>query len=82
MQLKLVLLSGLLLLTIGLQAQDPTANKFGTLTGDFETLTNFFVRDSIIGAANTPQYDRQKFGTSNWLTLNYSVMGLIQFQRF
>lgn len=55
--------------------QDHTTNKMGTLTGDFETLTNFFIRDSIIGAANTPQYDRQKFGTSNWLTLNYSIMG-------
>ena len=50
-------------------------NKFGTLTGDFETQNSFFIRDSIIGAANTPQYDRQKFGTNNWMTLNYSVMG-------
>lgn len=61
--------------SLGLQAQETANNKWGTLTGDFETLTNFFVRDSIIGAANTPQYDRQKFGTSNWLTLNYNVMG-------
>lgn len=55
-----------------LHAQD---NKVGTLTGDFETQNSFFIRDSIIGAANTPQYDRQKFGSNNWLTLNYNVMG-------
>jgi hypothetical protein len=50
-------------------------NKYGTLTGDFETQNSFFIRDSIIGASNTPQYDRQKFGTNNWLTLNYNFMG-------
>lgn len=66
----------ILLTTIGLQAQENNNNnKFGTLTGDFETQVSFFIRDSIIGAANTPQYDRQKFGTNNWLTLNYNIMG-------
>ena len=50
-------------------------NKWGSLTGDFETQNSFFIRDSVIGAANTPQYDRQRFGTNNWLTLNYSIMG-------
>lgn len=57
------------------QDESGNTNKFGTLTGDFETQNSFFIRDSIIGAANTPQYDRQKFGTNNWLTLNYSIMG-------
>ncbi len=47
----------------------------GTLTGDFETQTSFFIRDSVIGASNTPQYDYQKFGTNNWLTLNYNAFG-------
>jgi hypothetical protein len=75
MKLRLLLLGLLITSSVLLHAQDPTANKMGTLTGDFETLTNFFVRDSVIGAANTPQYDRQKFGTSNWLTLNYNIMG-------
>ena len=75
MKWRLLLLGLALTSTLGLQAQETANNKWGTLTGDFETLTNFFVRDSIIGAANTPQYDRQKFGTSNWLTLNYNVMG-------
>jgi len=58
------------------QGQDENnTNKFGTLTGDFETQNSFFIRDPVIGAANTPQYDRQKFGTNNWLTLNYNIMG-------
>lgn len=61
---------------VTINAQDEgNKNKFGTLTGDFETQNSFFIRDSVIGAANTPQYDRQKFGTNNWLTLNYSIMG-------
>lgn len=75
MKWRLLLLGLALTSTLELKAQETETNKWGTLTGDFETLTNFFVRDSIIGAANTPQYDRQKFGTSNWLTLNYNVMG-------
>lgn len=57
------------------QDESGNTNKFGTLTGDFETQNSFFIRDSVIGAANTPQYDRQKFGTNNWMTLNYSIMG-------
>jgi len=76
--MKRTLLSALLILLIqafGSDLQAQNNNKFGTLTGDFETQNNFFIRDSIIGAANTPQYDRQKFGTTNWLTLNYSIFG-------
>ncbi len=64
------------ILTLGFyQTQAQEDNKYGTISGDFETQNSFFIRDSIIGAANTPQYDRQKFGTSNWLTLNYSIYG-------
>lgn len=63
-----------LIQTVQGQDEDNT-NKFGTLTGDFETQNSFFIRDPVIGAANTPQYDRQKFGTNNWLTLNYNIMG-------
>ncbi len=70
---KTLLLVALLWISNQLKAQDN--NKMGTLTGDFETQNSFFIRDSIIGAANTPQYDRQKFGSNNWLTLNYSIMG-------
>lgn len=51
---------------------DLTGSK---LSGDIQTIANFFVRDSSIGAANTPQYDRQKFGTTSWVTLNYRNWG-------
>ncbi len=47
----------------------------GRLSGSLETNANFFIRDSLIGAANTPQYDRQKFGGEGWLNLNYSNWG-------
>ena len=45
------------------------------LSGDIQVIANFFVRDSAIGAANTPQYDRQKFGSTSWTTLNYRQNG-------
>ncbi|MCS6819445.1 MAG: DUF6029 family protein, partial [Chitinophagales bacterium] len=34
--------------------------------------TNFFIRDSAIGAANLPHYDNLKVGTDAWLNLNYN----------
>lgn len=54
----------------------------GRLTGDLQLNANFFIRDSIIGAANTPQYDRQKYGGESWLTLNYSNWGFDMGLRF
>ena len=47
----------------------------GSLSGDLQLQSNFFVRDSAIGAANTPQYDRQKYGGQSWMTLNYRNWG-------
>lgn len=50
-------------------------NNGGRLTGSLETNANFFMRDTLIGAANTPQYDRQLFGSEGWLNLNYNNWG-------
>jgi hypothetical protein len=47
----------------------------GQISGSLQTNANFFIRDSLIGAANTPQYDRQKYGAEAWLNLNYSNWG-------
>ncbi|MBK7409278.1 MAG: hypothetical protein IPJ40_15265 [Saprospirales bacterium] len=47
----------------------------GRLSGNLEANGNFFLRDTLIGAANTPQYDRQIFGSDAWLNLNYSNWG-------
>lgn len=44
----------------------------GQLTGDVEINSNFYIRDSTIGAANIPQYDRQKQSVDSWFTLNYT----------
>ena len=69
-------------------AQDWEDNNGGTeskLTGELETQANFFIRDSTIGAANTPQYDRQKFGSNTWMALNYRNWGFdigIRFDAF
>lgn len=44
----------------------------GSLTGSLEMTTKWFMRDSLIGATGTPQYDNQLVGTYGWLTTNYS----------
>ena len=51
------------------------AQESGRFSGGFESNTNFFIRDSLIGAANIPQYDRQLVGSEAWLNLNYSYQG-------
>lgn len=52
-----------------------SAQNGGRISGNLETNANFFQRDSLIGAANTPQYDRQLYGAEGWLNLNYSNWG-------
>jgi hypothetical protein len=47
----------------------------GRLSGDFMMQNNFYDRDSVRGAANTPHYDNYLSGTDAWLNLNYSVEG-------
>ncbi|MEM1214332.1 MAG: DUF6029 family protein [Bacteroidota bacterium] len=66
-----------MLLLLGMStllAQNENQNG-GRFSGSLETNANFFIRDSVIGAANIPQYDRQKFGGEGWLNLNYSNWG-------
>lgn len=55
--------------------QDNCAQDKGSFTGGFQSSANFFIRDSLIGAANIPQYDRQLFGAQSWLDLGYTVNG-------
>jgi hypothetical protein len=55
-----------------LAAQDASG---GRISGNLEANGNFFLRDTLIGATNTPQYDRQIFGSDAWLNLNYSNWG-------
>ncbi|RMG88034.1 MAG: hypothetical protein D6714_01320 [Bacteroidetes bacterium] len=52
-----------------------TAQETARISGDLTANGNFFFRDSAIGAANTPQYDRQLYGADAWLNLNYSYLG-------
>jgi hypothetical protein len=58
------------------------AQQQGQFSGDLELNNNFFIRDTLIGASGTPQYDRQKSGTESWLTLNYSNWGFDIGMRF
>lgn len=43
-----------------------------SFSGSFQSNTNFFIRDSAIGAAGYPQYDNLKVGSDIWFNLNYS----------
>jgi hypothetical protein len=45
------------------------------ISGSLQANGNFFIRDTAIGAANIPQYDRQLVGADAWLTLNYNRSG-------
>ncbi|MFZ4378090.1 MAG: DUF6029 family protein, partial [Saprospiraceae bacterium] len=50
--------------------------------GQFQTRANFFLRDSLIGAANIPQYDHQLFGSESWLNLQADYQGFSLSLRF
>ncbi|MEE9438012.1 MAG: DUF6029 family protein [Saprospiraceae bacterium] len=63
---------GLLLVLI---LQQSYAQDQGVFSGNFESNFNVFLRDSLISANNTPQYDRQLTGGEAWLNLNYSIKG-------
>ncbi|MGB0885080.1 MAG: DUF6029 family protein [Chitinophagales bacterium] len=43
----------------------------GYFSGDLELRNDYYVRDTTIGAANTPQYDSEKSSMDAWLSSNY-----------
>ncbi len=51
------------------------AQDSGVFSGSLELNTNFFIRDSAIGAIGTRQYEDQFIGGEAWLNLNYSYKG-------
>ncbi len=59
-----------------------TSQAQGTFSGGLQANGNFFVRDTAIGAANTPQYDNLFSGSEGWLNLNYSNWGFNMGLRF
>ena len=69
--LRIRLLSGMLFLALG----SLWAQEGATLFGSLDLRGNFYIRDSLIGAADIPQYDRQKYGANAWLNLNYNYAG-------
>ena len=69
------------LLVLGCVSQ-VSAQEQGVFSGNFESNFNVFLRDSLINANNTPQYDRQLTGGEAWLNLNYSVKGFNMGVRF
>lgn len=53
----------------------------GTLSGDFQSNINFYVKDTNVGAGNNPLYDNALSGSDAWLTLRYAVNGYTFFLR-
>lgn len=66
----LFLLFFLMLIFQSIFAQDQAR-----ISGNLELNANFFLRDTLIGATETPQYDHQLFGGESWLQLTYNYKG-------
>ena len=66
-----------IMMVYGLHAQER-----GSFSGGFETNGNLFLRDSAIGAYNTPQYNKELYGGEAWLNLNYLYQGFDLGMRF
>jgi len=47
------------------------AQNKGTFSGGLESNFNYFVRDTLIGANDIPQYDHLLYGAESWLDLKY-----------
>jgi hypothetical protein len=55
------------------QAQTaPEAAAQGKITGNAQIVYNFFLRDTTIGAAGNPLYDKLLSGGASWVNLNYT----------
>jgi len=61
-------------LLFGLYMLPEFAQAQGQFSGNFQSNTQFYVRDDRIGA-NTVQYRRQKSSTDAWLFMNYRIKG-------
>ena len=70
-----ILKKGILSFLLGLMCVSVQAQDQGSFSGGFQTSANIFMRDSLIGAFNIPQYDRQLFGAQSWLDLGYTQNG-------
>lgn len=63
------------LFALGICSSDLYAQDKAIVSGGLETNFNIFLRDSLIGATNTPQYDNQITGGELWLDLNVAYKG-------
>lgn len=79
--MKKILLSFSLVSLSFLLPQTLKAQGLGQLSGDLQMNSNFFERDSAIGAAGNPLYDNFLSGGEAWLGLRYSGMGFNAYLR-
>jgi len=62
-------------LLFGISSPHLFSQDKGSFSGGFTANGNIFIRDSVIGAFNIPQYDNELFGSEIWLNLNYRKSG-------
>ncbi len=71
-----VLLMGIGLMAAGAFAGGENTHRGlhaqGYFSGDLQMETQFYIRDTLIGASNTEHYDVLKNGGDAWLSLNYA----------
>ncbi|MEZ4906075.1 MAG: DUF6029 family protein [Saprospiraceae bacterium] len=60
-------------LLLSIIASKSIAQDRGTLSGGLETNFNYFIRDSLIGASDLPQYDNLLYGADSWLNVKYTL---------
>lgn len=77
--LRVLVLGLICLFPVLIKAQETTGPK---VSGSLQLNANLFIKDSLIGAANIPQYERQFFGGESWFALNYNHMGFDVGMRF
>lgn len=61
----------LLLTGVAFLLTQPSLQAQGQFSGDLQLETQFYIRDTTIGASNTEHYDVLKNGGDSWLSLNY-----------
>lgn len=74
MQIRLLFFTILLGAGFVANAQDSAKPDYGHLSGNFQTASNFFIKDSKLGEL-PPQYTRQLSSNESFLFLNYKVRG-------
>jgi len=62
----------ILIVLLFIVSKNAYSQERGVISGGLESNFNYFIRDSLIGANNIPQYDHLLYGAESWLNLKYN----------